>query len=118
MKNLKLSRLRRARETRAKIALLKAYRLSVYRSNKHIYAQIIDDSNNKVLVSASTLESEVRNKMPNGGTVKAAEYIGQRLAEKSKELGIDTIAFDRSGYKYHGRVRALAEGARNGGIKF
>ncbi|MCO6428039.1 50S ribosomal protein L18 [Nitrosomonas communis] len=118
MKNLKLSRLRRARRTRAKIALLKIYRLSVHRSNKHIYAQIIDDANNRVLTSASTLEKEVRNKIINGGTVAAAEYIGQRIAEKSKELGIETVAFDRSGYKYHGRVKALAESARNGGIKF
>jgi large subunit ribosomal protein L18 len=118
MKNLKLSRIRRARRTRVKIALLKTYRLSVHRSNKHIYAQIIDDENSKVLVSASTLESDVRSVITNGGTVQAAEFIGKRIAEKSKNLGIDTVAFDRSGYKYHGRVRALAEGARNGGIKF
>ena len=118
MKNLKLSRIRRARRTRVKIALLKTYRLSVHRSNKHIYAQIIDDENSKVLVSASTLESDVRNIITNGATVQAAEFIGKRIAEKSKNLGIDTVAFDRSGYKYHGRVRALAEGARNGGIKF
>jgi large subunit ribosomal protein L18 len=90
----------------------------VHRSNKHIYAQIIDDENSKVLVSASTLESDVRSIITNGGTVQAAEFIGKRIAEKSKNLGIDTVAFDRSGYKYHGRVRALAEGARNGGIKF
>lgn len=118
MKNLKLSRLRRARKTRIKIGLLKTYRLIVHRSNKHIYAQIIDDEASKVLASASTLEKEVRELMSNGGTVKAAEYIGQRIADKSKVLGIDTVAFDRSGYKYHGRVKALAEGARNAGIKF
>lgn len=118
MKNIKLSRLRRARRTRVKIALLKVYRLAVHRSNKHIYAQIVDDAASRVLVSASTLESEVRELMANGGTVKAAEYIGERIANKSKALGIDTVAFDRSGYKYHGRVKALAESARNAGIKF
>lgn len=118
MKNLKFSRLRRSRKTREKIASLNVYRLSVFRSNKHIYAQIIDDENKKILVSASTLESDVRDKITNGATVKAAEYIGQRLAEKSKALGIDKVAFDRSGYKYHGRVKAIAEGARNGGIQF
>ena len=118
MKNISLSRLRRARKTRAKIASLKVYRLTVHRSNKHIYAQIIDDSASKVLVSASSVEKEVRELMTNGGTVKAAEYIGQRLANKSKELGIEKVAFDRSGYKYHGRVKALADAARSGGIKF
>lgn len=118
MKNLKQTRLRRARQTRTRISLQKIYRLSVHRSNKHIYAQIIDDDSCRVLVSASTVEKEVRDTITNGGTVKAAEYVGQRLAEKSKGLGIDTVAFDRSGYKYHGRVRALAEGARNSGIKF
>ena len=118
MKNLKISRLRRAQKTRAKIASLNVYRLTVFRSNKHIYAQIIDDGNNKVLASASTLENDVREKITNGGTVKAAEYIGQRIAEKSKALGIDKVAFDRSGYKYHGRIKAIAEGARNGGIHF
>lgn len=118
MKNLKLSRLRRARKTRIKIASLNIYRLSVHRSNKNIYAQIIDDSNSRVLASASTLESEVKTKITNGGTVQAAEIIGQRIAEKLKSLGIDKVAFDRSGYKYHGRVKALAEGARNNGIHF
>lgn len=118
MKNIKLSRLRRARKTRAKIASLKVYRLAVHRSNKHIYAQIIDDEVSKVLVSASSLEREVREQVSNGGTMKAAEFIGQRIANKSKILGIEKVAFDRSGYKYHGRVKALAEAARNAGIKF
>lgn len=118
MKNLKLSRLRRARRTRAKIAVSQKYRLAVHRSNKHIYAQIVDVVESKVMVSASTLEAEVREHMSNGGTVKAAEFIGQRIADKSKALGIDTVAFDRSGYKYHGRVKALADSARNAGIKF
>lgn len=118
MKNISLSRLRRARKTRVKIASLKVYRLTVHRSNKHIYAQIIDDTASRVLVSASSVEKEVRELMTNGGTIKAAEYIGQRLATKSKELGIENVAFDRSGYKYHGRVKALADAARSGGIKF
>lgn len=111
-------RLRRARKTRAKIAGLKATRLSVHRTNMHIYAQIISETGDKVLASASTLEAEVRKKVKNGGNVEAAAAIGKRIAEKAKKAGITTVAFDRSGYKYHGRIKALADAARENGLSF
>lgn len=112
------ARLRRARATRAKIAQLKAVRLTVHRSNAHIYAQVIDASGSKVLASASTAEPEVRAAVKYGGNVKAAAETGRRIAEKAKQLGIAQVAFDRSGYKFHGRVKALAEAAREAGLKF
>lgn len=114
----KVTRLRRARKTRAKIAELKATRLSVYRSNCHIYAQIVDETGGRVLASASTLEPEVRKDLAQGGNVKAAAMVGKRIAEKAKALGIETVSFDRSGFKYHGRVKALADAAREGGLSF
>ena len=112
------SRLRRARQTRAKIAELKAVRLTVHRSNLHIYAQVIDTDGRKVLAAASTMEPEVRQAMKYGGNVKAAVEVGKRIAEKAKKLGIEKVAFDRGGYKFHGRVKALAEAARAAGLKF
>ncbi|HQT25921.1 MAG TPA: 50S ribosomal protein L18 [Burkholderiales bacterium] len=112
------ARQRRARKTRAKIAELRAIRLSIHRSNSHIYAQIIDATGAKVLVSASTLEPEVRKDLKNGGNVAAAALVGKRIAEKAKQAGIETVAFDRSGFKYHGRVKALAEAARENGLVF
>lgn len=118
MQSLKLSRLRRAKQTRVKIANQGAIRLSVYRTNQHIYAQIIDDRNNKTLTGASTLETEVKNEISIGGNTVAAAIIGKRIADKAKKLGIDQVAFDRSGYKFHGRVKALAEAARENGLKF
>ena len=111
-------RLRRARKTRAKIAELKVTRLTVHRTNTHIYAQIIAETGDKVLASASTLEAEVRKSVKNGGNVDAAAVIGKRIAEKAKAAGITTVAFDRSGYKYHGRIKALAEAARENGLFF
>ena len=112
------ARLRRARATRAKIAQLKAVRLTVHRSNAHIYAQVIDASGSKVLASASTAEKDVRSAVKNGGNVKAAAEIGKRIAERAKQAGVTEVAFDRSGYKFHGRVKALAEAAREAGLKF
>lgn len=112
------SRLRRARKTRAKIAELKVTRLSVHRTNTHIYAQIIAESGDKVLASASTLEAEVRKSIKNGGNIAAAAEIGKRIAEKAKAAGVTTVAFDRSGYKYHGRIKALADAARENGLSF
>lgn len=112
------SRLRRARKTRAKIAELKATRLSVHRTNSHIYAQIIAETGDKVLVSASTLEKEVRSEIKHGGNAAAAALVGKRIAEKAKAAGISTVAFDRSGFRYHGRVKALAEAARENGLTF
>jgi len=112
------SRLRRARQTRARIAEQSAVRLTVHRSNLHIYAQVIDASGAKVIASASTLDKELRAQVPNGGNVKAAALVGQRIAQKAREKGIEKVAFDRSGYRYHGRVKALAEAAREAGLKF
>ena len=112
------ARIRRAKATRAKIAQLKAVRLTVHRSNTHIYAQVIDASGAKVLASASTAEKDVRGALKNGGNVQAAAEIGKRIAEKAKQLGISEVAFDRSGYRFHGRVKALAEAAREAGLKF
>jgi large subunit ribosomal protein L18 len=118
MKEKKQARLRRARQTRARIAEQRAVRLTVHRSNLHIYAQVIDASGSKVIVSASTLDKELRGQVPNGGNVKAAALVGKRIAEKAREKGVDKVAFDRAGYKYHGRVKALAEAAREAGLKF
>ena len=112
------NRLRRARKTRAKIAELKVTRLSVHRTNLHIYAQIIAATGDTVLASASTVEADVRKKVKNGGNVEAAAAIGKLIAEKAKKAGISTVAFDRSGYKYHGRIKALADAARENGLSF
>jgi large subunit ribosomal protein L18 len=112
------NRLRRARKTRAKIAELKVTRLSVHRTNTHIYAQIIAETGDKVIASASTVEADVRKKIKNGGNVEAAAAIGKLIAEKAKKAGVTTVAFDRSGYKYHGRIKALADAARENGLSF
>ena len=112
------NRLRRARKTRAKIAELKVTRLSVHRTNTHIYAQIIAETGDRVIASASTVEADVRKKIKNGGNVEAAAAIGKLIAEKAKKAGVTTVAFDRSGYKYHGRIKALAEAARENGLSF
>ncbi|UTH75401.1 50S ribosomal protein L18 [Chromobacterium sp. IIBBL 290-4] len=114
----KQARLRRARKTRARIAELKMVRLSVHRTNSHIYAQIIDETGSKVLASASSLEADVRAEIANGGNVAAAAVIGKRIAEKAKAAGIVNVAFDRSGFKYHGRMKALADAAREHGLVF
>ena len=116
--NKKETRLRRARKTRAKLAELKAVRLTVFRSNCHIYAQIISGCGSKVLASASTLEADVRARIPNGGTKAAAAEVGKLIAERAKAAGIETVGFDRAGFLYHGRVKTLAEAAREGGLKF
>ncbi len=112
------TRLRRARKTRARIADLKVARLCVFRTNSHIYAQVISAEGDKVLASASTLEAEVRTSLKSGGNVEAATLIGKRIAEKAKAAGIEKVAFDRSGFQYHGRVKALAEAARENGLSF
>lgn len=114
----KLARMRRARQTRLKLGELGAVRLTVCRSNSHIYAQVLDGNGAKVLASASTTEPEVRKELKHGGNVKAAVEVGKRIAERAKKLGIEKVAFDRAGYKYHGRVKALAEAARESGLKF
>jgi len=112
------NRLRRARKTRAKIAELKVTRLSVHRTNTHIYAQIIAESGDKVIASASTLEAGMRKNIKNGGNIEAATVIGKLIAEKAIKAGVTTVAFDRSGYKYHGRIKALADAARENGLSF
>ena len=114
----KQNRLRRARKGRAKIRELEVNRLSIHRTPQHIYAQVIGADGGTVLASASTLESEVRKGMKNGGNVEAAAIVGARIAEKAKAAGVDTVAFDRSGFRYHGRVKALADAAREAGLKF
>ncbi len=116
--NKKQSRLRRARRARAKIRELATNRLSVHRTPRHIYAQIIAADSATVLASASTLEKDVRKGTKGTGNVAAAAIVGARIAEKAKAAGIDTVAFDRSGFQYHGRVKALAEAAREAGLKF
>ena len=112
------NRLRRARKTRANIAKQKVTRLSVHRTNLHIYAQIIAEAGDKVLASASTVEAEVRKAVKNGGNIDAAAVVGKRIAEKAKKAGVTTVAFDRSGNKYHGRIKALADAARENGLTF
>ena len=113
-----VARVRRARKTRVRIAEQQATRLTVGRSNSHIYAQIIAPTGDKVLASASTLEADVRKEMKNGGNKAAATLVGQRIAERAKALGIEAVAFDRAGFRFHGRVKALADAAREGGLKF
>ena len=93
-------------------------RLSVYRSSKHIYAQIIDDYAGKTLASVATTSGEIRGELHNGGNVAAAKQAGKAIAEKAKQLGVTKVAFDRGGRKYHGRVKALADAAREGGLQF
>jgi large subunit ribosomal protein L18 len=118
METKKEARSRRAKQTRIRIAMQRATRLVVLRSNSHIYAQIIAPEGDRVLASASTVEADVRKDLKSGGNKAAAEAVGKRIAEKAKSLGIESVAFDRSGFRFHGRVKALAEAARAGGLKF
>jgi large subunit ribosomal protein L18 len=118
MLNKNEARQRRARKTRAKIADQKTVRLAIHRTNLHIYAQVISADGGKVLASASTVEAEVRKEVANGGNAAAAAVVGKRIAEKAKTAGITAVAFDRSGNKYHGRIKALADAAREHGLKF
>jgi len=115
----KEQRLRRSRQTRLRIAQQGKVRLAVHRSNLHIYASIVSGDGSQVLASASTAEKEVREQLGgNGGNVAAATLIGKRIAEKAKAAGIEAVAFDRSGFAYHGRVKALADAAREAGLQF
>ena len=109
-------RQKRALKTRSKIALTENNRLSIFRSNSHIYAQIMNNKGSEVLVSASTSESDLRSS--NNGNIEAASRVGKIIAERALEKGIEKVSFDRSGYKYHGRVKALAEAAREAGLSF
>jgi len=117
----KEQRLRRSRQTRVRIAQQVVARLTVFRSNLHIYAAIVSDDGTKVLASASTAEKEVREQIGTGGkggNTAAATIIGKRIAEKAKAAGVEKVAFDRSGFAYHGRVKALADAAREAGLQF
>lgn len=116
--NKKESRIRRARKTRLKISELGVKRLVVFKSNSHIYAQVIDETGSKVLASASTLSKEITAEVKNGGNVDAAKIIGREIAKKVLAAGVSSVAFDRSGFNYHGRVKALADSARENGLKF
>jgi len=114
----KESRLRRARRTRAKISELGAHRLSVHRTPQHIYAQIIAPDASTTLVAASTVEKALAEGLKATSNVDAAKKIGATIAERAKAAGITKVAFDRSGYQFHGRVKALADAAREGGLEF
>jgi large subunit ribosomal protein L18 len=117
MQGKNVQRLRRAAKTRAKIRELKALRLSVHRTPQHIYAQIFDP-NSKVLAVASTVQKDVRAGLKGTGNAAAAAAVGKAIAEKAKAAGIKQVAFDRSGFKYHGRIKALADAARANGLEF
>ncbi|SDH72277.1 50S ribosomal protein L18 [Pseudomonas panipatensis] len=112
----KETRLRRARKARLKMRELEAVRLCVYRSSQHIYAQVIAADGGKVLASASTLDKDLREGAT--GNIEAAKKVGQLVAERAKAAGVTQVAFDRSGFKYHGRIKALADAAREGGLEF
>lgn len=118
MHRKKAVRLRRARRGRARLRELGVVRLCVHRTPRHIYAQLIEPDGGRVLASASTVQREVRSQVGSGGNTEAAAAVGKRIAERGRELGLTRVAFDRSGFRYHGRVKALAEAAREGGLQF
>ena len=121
MLSKKQQRLRRARQTRIRIATQGVARLTVNRTNLHIYASVISGDGGKVLATASSAEADIRKELGGsgkGGNVAAAQMIGKRLAEKAKAAGVEKVAFDRAGFAYHGRVKALAEAAREAGLQF
>ena len=114
----KSSRLRRSRRARAKIASLGVNRLSVHRTPRHTYAQVFSGETGAVVAAASTLSADVKKEIKYSGNAEAAAVVGRIIAEKAKAAGIEQVAFDRSGFKYHGRVKALADSARESGLKF
>jgi len=118
MSSKQQARIRRRIRTRRHIVRLGGARLTVHRTSSHIYAQVIDASGSRVLASASTLEAEVRSAVKNGGNIAAASVVGKRIAEKARAAGVGQVSFDRSGFKYHGRIKALADAAREGGLEF
>lgn len=118
MADKKSSRLRRARKTRARIAGLEATRLTVHRTPRHFYAQVIDSAGEKVLASASTVDAGLKGDIKYTGNIDAAVAVGKLLAEKAKAAGVEKVAFDRSGFRYHGRIKAFADAARENGLKF
>lgn len=114
----KVKRLRRARKTRAHIRELGGHRLTVHRTPRHIYAQIVTADGSRTVVAASSLEKAIRSQLQSTGNVEAAVLVGKAVAAKAKEAGLETVAFDRSGFRFHGRVKALAEAAREHGLQF
>ena len=114
----KASRIRRALRARSKIRELGAHRLSVHRTPRHMYVQLFAPNGSEVLASASTLDAEVKKAIKGGGNVAAAAEVGKVIAERAKKAGITEVAFDRSGFKYHGRIKALADAARENGLQF
>ncbi|MEQ1803472.1 MAG: 50S ribosomal protein L18 [Gammaproteobacteria bacterium] len=116
--NKKDSRLRRARRSRAKIRELGVARLTIHRTPRHIYAQVIGPDGGTVMAAASTLQKDVRDALDGTGNIAAAAMVGRTIAEKAKAAGVTRVAFDRSGFQYHGRVKALAEAARENGLEF
>jgi large subunit ribosomal protein L18 len=116
MNTKKESRIRRARRSRVKIRELGAYRLCIHRTPRHMYAQVIAPAGDSVVASASTIEKDLREGAT--GNIDAATKVGKLIAERAKAAGVSTVAFDRSGFKYHGRVKALADAAREGGLEF
>ena len=112
----KQNRIRRARRTRAKIKELGVHRLCVYRTSQHTYAQIFSPDGSSVVASASTVEADVKSGLKHTGNIEAATKVGQMIAERAKSSGVEQVAFDRSGFKYHGRVKALADAARESGL--
>lgn len=114
----KTDRLRRARKARARIKQQGANRLTVHKTSRHVYAQIIAPSGSEVLASASSLDKDLKSQIKYSGNVEAAAAVGKALAEKAKKAGIENVAFDRSGFKYHGRIKALADAAREQGMEF
>ena len=117
MKDKRKSRLRRALRIRSKIRRDGETRLSVHRTGKHMYAQIIEAESANVIASTSTLDAAVKKEVSNGGNIAAAAAVGKRIAEMAKEKGVERLVFDRSGFRYHGRVKALADAAREAGLK-
>ena len=116
--NKNIARLRRAKSTRAHIRVLGVPRLSVLRTGQHLYAQVFTADGSKVLASASTVQADVKEGLKNGKNAEAAVKVGKMIAERAKAAGIEKVAFDRSGYRYHGRIKALADAAREGGLQF
>lgn len=116
--NKKQARLRRAKKTRMHIRKLGTNRLCVFRTPRHVYAQIITPDSASVVASASTVDKEIKSRVKSTGNIEAAAMVGKVLAERAKAAGITSVAFDRSGFKYHGRIKALAESARENGIEF
>ncbi len=118
MEHKKTGRMRRLKKTRSKIKELNAVRLSVHRTPQHTYAQLISSDGSRVLASASTLDKELRTSVKHGGNVDAAVIVGKAIAVRGKKVGVEKVAFDRAGFQYHGRIKALADAARENGLKF